>query len=53
MGLMRNLGTLEIVFVFLLSVFLCLLEVNLPYDPVCPYIGKSVGWSVRRSVIVS
>ena len=29
------------------------LEVNLPYDPVCPSVGWLIGRSVGRSVIIS
>jgi len=31
-------------------IFLKLLEVKLPYDPVCPSVGQLIGLSVDRSV---
>ena len=52
-------------YVFLLILLTVLLEVLLPYDPVCPFVGQSVGplvgwsivgcsvsWLVARSVII-
>ena len=60
-----NLFFFTLDYVYLLVLLTVLLEVLLPYDPVCPFVGQSVGplvgwsmvgcsvsWLVARSVII-